>query len=122
MTAQGNLNTYTLLASFLKPDKSGAETAYLSDLIQQGKTDWGIMLYQADQQFAIPLWRTRLEKDGLLSLPPQDFQDYLTEFTALNRERNAELMAGLDELLDEFAKLGVEPLLIKGAAALATNL
>jgi hypothetical protein len=111
-----------LLAAFLSPCKSPETRQALKQRIESGEINWGEMLYQADQQFSTPLWRMHLEQDGLLPLLPEDFQQYLTEFTALNRDRNEELQAGLHELLAEFIPLGIEPLLIKGAASIAQGL
>ena len=115
-------NTYALLALFLAPVKSVSSLETLKNAIINEQIELGPLLLQANIQMCTPLWVARLEQDGLLSYLPKDFQEYLQAIYQANVERNAELKAGLTELLTEFEKNDVESVLLKGAATFVDDL
>jgi hypothetical protein len=115
-------NSYALLANFLAPVKSVEQLAALRKLILAERVRWPELLYMANLQLCTPLWYVQLKRDGLLALLPEELQEYLAALHQANVERNAELRAGLEELLQLLASVGIDALLLKGAATFCDDL
>lgn len=115
-------NTYALLAAFLSPYKTDRDRIILAELARTGRINWAHLLYQANTQLCTPVWYLSLVQDDLLTTLPEELQRYLEALTAANRERNQQLLAGLETLLVELNRREVTPVLLKGSAALAQQL
>ena len=53
---------------------------------------------------------------------PQDVADYFDAVLSLNRQRNDSILRGLISTVDAFREIGIEPVLLKGGAAIASGL
>lgn len=115
-------NDYALLAVFLRPSLDEATKQALRSAAASGAIDWGRLLYVANSQLCTPLWFVRLRQSGLLALLPDELQEYLGQLHQANIERNVVLRDALEELLQAFAREGIAPLLLKGAATFADDL
>jgi len=74
----------------------------------------------ANQSLITPIWARALARSGALETFDPDLRDLIADITARNTERNRRLYGQLDEVLTVLAKVGIEPVLLKGAALMAT--
>jgi len=74
----------------------------------------------ANQSLITPMWARAVARSGVLDTFDPDLRDLIADITARNTERNRRLYGQLDEVLAVLAKVGVEPVLLKGAALMAT--
>ncbi|MDG5466848.1 nucleotidyltransferase family protein [Deltaproteobacteria bacterium IMCC39524] len=107
------MHPYTQLARHLSP-MVGPEEA--------GDVDWTLLLQLANLHKCTPLWYVRLWEKGLLGELPTGLVEYLAQLHAANVERNSTLKSELAEIVGWFAKVGIEVVLLKGAAVLADDL
>ena len=94
----------------------------LNKLLVDECMDWPLALSIGSQHFVLPLLFWRLRQKELLSLLPQDVQDCLEGAYELNTLRNHELKDQITDLARTLNSMAVEPVLLKGAAALASGL
>jgi hypothetical protein len=122
MTKLRITNSYTLLGAFLAPEKTDEQIEALKDAIKQEQFTWESLLLQANEQLCTPLWYSQLSNDNLLSLLPEELQQYLQTIYELNLSRNRQMKEGLEEFLAELQKENIDSLLLKGAATFYDNL
>jgi hypothetical protein len=92
-------------------ERQGSDPLFWTDLVSIA--NW--------QLVTATLWsalqRTRLDRTA-----PNDVQDYLRSFHAYNTARNDAILAQLAECVETFNRSGIEPMLLKGTAYLASSL
>ncbi len=101
----------------LGPDP--ATTPQLRQAVAAGRVDWDQVIGLASRGLvATNLW-VALQRRGLASAVPGEVRDYLEPLFGLNLGRNQMLRQQLLGLGEHFNRLGVRPLLLKGARRLA---
>jgi hypothetical protein len=108
--------------ALLSPLTSDAENQRLRQLASRGDVDWREVAVCANRAFLAPALRLAIVNKGLSTAVPPVFMSYLEEMYLLNVKRNAELTKQLLEIVRLLNGVGVTPLLLKGGAALATDL
>lgn len=86
-----------------------------------GREDWGMVVELADHYFLSPaLWKALADAPPRSPLP-EDMAAYLEQIYTLNRERNQGLLGQLEEIVYGLNARGIEPVLLKGAGHLVTD-
>ena len=80
--------------------------------------DWQKVCWLAGNHLVTPALAAALHRKGLTGQLPVEVQDYLDGMQALNRERNKILYGELVVVAGRLNRIGIEPLLLKGAIAL----
>ncbi len=103
----------SFLCRCLSPFVEGAELRE-----QMGAADWEGVVGIANSYFlASALW-AGLEQKGLLPEVEPELRGYLRAMYEFNTQRNRELLAQVEEVTALLNEVGLQPLLMKGAAAL----
>ena len=105
-----------VLTNALSPDAT--RHRHFLDQLQTGDIDWTGVCQLASQHLITPSLAGALRRNGLSSQLPEDFAECLETLRVLNRERNQMLYGELVKVARALNRLGVEPLLLKGAIAL----
>ncbi len=99
-------------------DGSGAVKQQLAHAISHQRVDWKQVIRIADKHFVLPLLYWNLKKRDLLRLLPADMIDILSTIYVLSRHRNRRLKDKVVEIARQLNSVSVEPVLLKGMAAL----
>lgn len=84
----------------------------------ENKINWRKLLFCADQHRILPSLFFSLNHSGLLNHFPEELSEWLHAVWTLNRKRNRMLRQALIAVASELNKIGIKPVLLKGAAAL----
>jgi hypothetical protein len=79
---------------------------------------WGRFIEAANRAYLTPALTAALQKAGLLPALPAEVAQYLSMIAERNSMRNERLRAQLHELVGAFNRVGIVPILLKGAAGL----
>jgi hypothetical protein len=90
----------------------------LGTSLREQRIDWRGVIWLASRHWVLPSFAAGLQWHGVVAAPPAAVADALTAARSLNRERNQILRQALTELTATLNRLGLEPLLLKGANAL----
>ncbi len=116
-------DAFLFLTRCLAPEDRGAN---LAGEIAAGRVCWERVVEIASEYWmTLVLYRELGEKHLLDLLPPNDRNDLLEYFRAIhaaNAARNRGLLAHAAEVVGMLNGIGVEPILLKGAAHLASGL
>ena len=88
-----------------------------SDAITLSPEDWDDLFEAANSHYLVPALYCALRDKSLLHRPPEMAVAYAHEVYALNVERNRNLSKQLEKVVCCLNTVGVEPVLIKGAAS-----
>jgi hypothetical protein len=110
------------LCNVLSPWTPAEENLALLREAEGGKVDWQAVAYYANRFELVPSLCVALHNRGIFPVIPQAFRDYLDELYRFNRQRNGALLDHLGGVVLLLNGIGVTPLLLKGGAALATDL
>ena len=80
--------------------------------------DWPRLLRAAGQHLVTPSLADALRRQGLFDALPAQVRDYLDGMRDLNRLRNRDLRAALEDIARALTPLDIQPVLLKGANAL----
>lgn len=90
--------------------------------VPEKRVDWYEVARVADANFVTPLLYHRLVQKDLLALLPEDLQALLAEIHKLNRQRNELVYSEINSIANLLNPAGIEPIFIKGSAALLMDL
>lgn len=90
--------------------------------IAAGNADWEMIIKIADRHFALPFLYQRLIEKNLLQYLPSNKRFFLKTIFELNLSRNRLHKKQVFEIARLFNAIDVEPLLLKGSAALFSGL
>src|SRR5512133_3331157 len=113
---------FEFLCAILSPFTPDVEIRELQRIAATGEVDWPAVAERANRADLAPALCVALEAKGLMSVAPELFQEYLRELHRFNLDRNQALLQQLRVVVRLLNDIGVTPLLLKGAAALATDL
>lgn len=109
------------ISACLSVDKSAGNLTVLDRKIASGEIDWQQVIAIANTNLvSASLW-SELRSHQLEGKLPKLVHDYLREIHRLNTIRNHRLIEQTTEVVKGFNALGVEPILLKGIAALFTK-
>jgi len=114
--------TYRFLCGCLSKRLSDPQREMFHQLAQKGALDWTTFIVMASESLVAQLVLAAARTNGLADLLPADVVDYLDGMTILNRQRNRRIQSDINEVAAVFARIGVAPVLLKGAAHLMSGL
>jgi hypothetical protein len=120
MSRRRALRFLTDALSLEKSDEAGQSRLRLE--IRGGKISWERVIDVASRHYVIVTLAAALREHGLSSDLPEDVGEYLEELRLLGLERNRRIREQVLEMARMLNGIGVEPLLIKGAAHLMSGL
>ncbi|MCG6863147.1 MAG: nucleotidyltransferase family protein [Chromatiaceae bacterium] len=113
------LDSFLFLCRCLAPND--ADSVLVTE-IRSGRLSWEQVVAIASGHLVTPILYWSLEKKGLLGELPEELCSYLEAIFDLNRQRNQQILDQLVEVAALLNTLGVEIVLLKGAASLAADL
>ena len=90
----------------------------LTDHLKMGAIDWPGVCWLAGRHLVTPSLAARLREPGLWDSVPTEVGEYLETIRALNQARNWTQTQALVDMARALNRIGLEPLLLKGANAL----
>lgn len=93
----------------------------LAEYLSSHPIHWDGIVMVASQHLMLPALYCRLKAKNLLSYIPPDLEAYLEELTAINRNRNEELLTEAREVSELFDRAQIEHVFIKGIALIGGN-
>lgn len=103
-------------------DIDGDGSAWNTKRFKKTQLDWQRILRLADGHFVLPLLYHHLQQKGILASLPEDLQELLAEIHHLNTLRNTLILEEINRLAPLFNSEGIEPVFVKGSAALLMEL
>jgi Uncharacterised nucleotidyltransferase len=88
---------------------------------QIGSWDWEQLFAEASEEALLPALYSRVRDLGINEFLPQPIADFLCSVESLNAERNDAILAELKLAVRLLHGVGIEPILLKGVAYLATG-
>ena len=82
---------------------------------------WEDLIKTAEEQLVLPALQSRLRELGASAQPPRDISDFFSAVEELNLERNDAIFTELAAVASLLNAVGIEPVLLKGAAYCATG-
>lgn len=86
--------------------------------LERAATHWHAVCWLAGNHLVTPTLAGALQRKGLFDRLPDEVREYLATLQALNRDRNRMLREQLFAITGQLNRLGIQPLLLKGAIAL----
>lgn len=83
-----------------------------------GTVDWEMVVALANEHLLVPVLWSALKNKELDGYLPEDLREYFFEFYKLNLERNTKITKQIEEAAEQLNRIGIEPVLLKGAAHL----
>ena len=116
---QDRATTLALLAECLAVGENYAPG--LSERLTAATVDWRGLCWLAGCHLVTPSLAGALQRKGLFDQLPLEVQDYLATLQDLNRERNQTLREQLVIIADALNRIGIQPVLLKGAITLTSG-
>ncbi|MGS2725205.1 nucleotidyltransferase family protein [Psychroserpens sp. BH13MA-6] len=117
-----NLNTYKdslhLIADILSFDYP---TETLKHQIVSEDIDWDALVVIASDHLILTTVFARLQQKNLLEYIPKELEIYLKQLTAINTNRNQDLLIDVQTISDIFNKQHIDYTFLKGAAMLVSG-
>lgn len=82
---------------------------------------WEDFIKAAEEQLVLPALQSRLRELGPSAKPPHDISDFFSAVEELNLERNDAIFTELATVASLLNAVGIEPVLLKGAAYCVTG-
>ncbi len=111
-----------VIAAVLQVGKSSEDTLSLRHRICSQPVDWPQVLGTANQNLITPALWSELLHLGFENELPLEVRKYLVDIHHLNTKRNQHLVQQTLEIAELFNKIGIEPILLKGASTLFHNI
>jgi len=90
-------------------------------LLAELAVNWETLFETANWEYVLPMVAMSAQV-GLLGSPPTEVLEFLTAIRSLNRERNQKILEEVRAVAKILNSLGIQPVLLKGAAYLETGL
>lgn len=114
-------SSFSLLCQCLRSVSSEERPCIMKEL-QDARPEWPEIIGLADRHFVLPALYNRLNRSGLLEMLPEEHSNVLEQIYTLNKQRNALIRDEINMIACSLNKEGIQPLFLKGAAALLVNL
>ena len=116
------LNYFLLLGRCLSVNPSGADIAYVNELLNDKDFDSYRMVKYADNHLILPLLFNSFTRMRLIDLLPEDLREYLWKIYQLNSQRNKEIKKQINEIDKVLKAENVNPVFFKGSGNLVDEL
>lgn len=113
---------FLFIAQCLALDKHPELADGIRKKFSSGEIDVDRFIHLCSNHFILPAVFLQLKKANLLSVFPEDYKTHLEELYQLNRQRNKEILAQIEELNTSLAKEGIQAVYLKGTANLMDGL
>ena len=110
------VSSFRFLCDALTPWADDQVNDKLRRTISSGTLNWGCVVAIATEHVVITTLLSSLIRKDLVDLLPDDLREYLRELHRLNRGRNKRIRAQTKNVVNCLNAVGVEPVLLKGAA------
>jgi hypothetical protein len=118
-----NNNSFRTLCKCLQDEKtSGQSSVDFYNELRQAEPDWHEIVRIADQHFMIPILYHQLDRKGAVGLLPEELQTLIYDIYQLNGQRNKQILDEIIRIAATLNKVGIEPVFLKGSAALLMKL
>lgn len=114
-------NTHQTLQDIADILSFESEKTLLKARLESDSTDWDHLVRVGSSHLVLPAIYCRLKAKKLLHVLPKEMESYLKEITALNRERNQQLLAEAQQISQWFQEAGIDHVFLKGTAMLASG-
>ncbi|MDC3285376.1 nucleotidyltransferase family protein [Flavobacteriaceae bacterium] len=94
----------------------------VEEVLQSNTVDWDAIVKLSTAHFVFPALYCNLKRASFLSYLPEDLVEYMKYITALNRERNEQILAQAEELNTLLLEHNITPIFIKGTGNLLEGL
>jgi hypothetical protein len=111
-----------LLCSCLSPDESPERLERLERSLSSEEVSWETMAQLGSAHLVLPTMWSSLSSKGLTTCLPVDFRQFIEFVHRCNLERNLSLRRQAESVVRNLNSIGIEPILLKGAAMLFTDL
>lgn len=115
------LENFWFLCQCLSLEQDTETIERLRKQIREGSVDWQSVVRIADEQLVSPALWISLKNKTLSDDLPDDYKGYLSGLHKLNLQRNTLIRRQAEEIIKSLNSVGIEPILLKGAALLFTN-
>lgn len=115
------LSNFFFLCQCLRSDLTEKDSLWIHNMIHTDAVYWEQVIELANKSFVTPALWTALLKKGMRDGVPLEVADYLDYIHEMNRIRNNAIEKQLVEIIRVLNRLGIEPLLLKGAALLLSG-
>ena len=112
----------TTLAGLFAEQRRGCCGPSAAALRAVSEQEWDRLLTEASEQYVLPAFAASLASVGILPHIPMLVAEFLPAVHAANRERNEELSGQLREAIALLNRVGLRPVLLKGAIRLIDGL
>ncbi|MCP4802145.1 MAG: nucleotidyltransferase family protein [Bacteroidetes bacterium] len=112
-------DTIQHIAAILKFENN--QTYLKSILGNYHETDWEKLVKIGSHHLVLPPIYCRLKQKELLDILPKDLNNYLTELTQINRNRNNAVFGQVKELSSILRQQNIEHVFLKGMALISAN-
>lgn len=115
--------SFSLLCQCLQnPGSPEEKLTSTQKTLQRLQPDWYAVARLADLNFVSPILYHQLKQKKLLRMLPEDLQVLLAEIYELNRQRNNLIYSEINHIASLLNPAGIEPVFLKGCAALLMQL
>ncbi len=90
----------------------------IKTIMESGEVDWEQLNWLASNHLIIPSLYINLKLSGLLKSLPEDLVDHFENITELNRQRNKQILAEINQISGLLNKYSIKPIYLKGTAHL----
>ncbi len=116
------LHSLLFLCRCLKPERHAKDILEIQNVIREDSVCWERVVELANTALVTPALWTSLVQTGVQDAVPEDVARYLRELHSMNQTRNDAIKQQIVEIIGTLNQVGVEPLLLKGAALLITGM
>jgi Uncharacterised nucleotidyltransferase len=113
---------FELISRVLSGRLKGRASEQLRTLVCSERTDWKRVIGHASTQYVLPALAAALRDLDLVQSLDEELGAFLQAVHAANMERNSELRDELSIAVDVLNRVGIEPVLLKGAIRLVDGL
>ena len=118
-----NNTSFRTLCKCLQDERtSGQSSVDFYNELKQAEPDWHEILQIADQHGMIPILYHQLDRKGAVGLLPKELQTLIYDIFELNGQRNKQILDEITRIAAKLNKVGIEPVFLKGSAALLMKL
>jgi hypothetical protein len=115
--------SFRTLCKCLQDEKtSGQSSVDFYNELKKAEPDWHEVVKIADLDFMIPILYHQLDRKGAVGLLPKELQTLIYNIYQLNGQRNQQILDEITRIAAALNKVGIEPVFLKGSAALLMKL
>lgn len=114
--------TLFFIAKCLVINKDNHNKILIENHLKSGNIDWEAVVKVSTSHYVYPALYCNLKKANFLNYLPKDLIEHMIYITALNRERNLQIIAQAKEINEILLKSKITPIFLKGTGNLLEGL